>query len=1142
MQTRGYYRGGYDVVLQPYSDVDFSKKCFMFTGQGASFPNMFEDLYEQNSHIRRRFEQADEVCKKYGWPPASQYVCGEDLTHVENLYAFANVALYTLQVAMAESLIEQGYSPDVLVGHSFGEYASLTISGIMSFSQGLEVVLLREQSCPSPNTAGGMIALSAKAADIHSVLDSSEYHIANINSEDQIVISVPEDKLIDIRVKLKRAKLPALVLNTLSQPYHSPLLSDAAAKFKKAILDKGFRFSEPTIPVLSSVSGEKIDKSNYTEETAVNLLAEQLIRPVMFEKLTNMAHEEGCRTFVEVGPGNILNQLIKNNLKGRPYNVLGCQDLFSNNVAEDSSDHSSLSASSPWFKTLQNIISETTGYKMEDVSLNSRFQEDLSIDSIKKAEILFRVLKAKNIEPSGKFSLSIYSKISDAVKYLEDNVKDDQKDLRERQLFSRLDLAWMYAPTVEPVFGREAELENLQYEFSLEQVLSDSSSVIEGIKSFLQSRQEVLLVLYSYDPVEGSAVDNACRFFDFLTELGSILSSHPQASISLYYLWNNQSPAFQRALAAAFKSLKKEDQSFFFKSIWVDKKDNASEALKKEFFDRSYADVRYHQGRRFVRFFKPAPIKKSAPRRINHMVSVGGRRGIAKQLLTRLPKHNVGHLTLLGRTEGDHPEVIQALESIGAVVESVTYRQVDASDYDRLKQVITEVAEQFGPIDVVFNSAGSEVSKKLNERTKQSVRQEIEQKLLPTENLLKICHQMTIGTLLNSSSIVAHFGNDGQSVYSFCNEFLSKTAETSSDVVNHIAINWPAWEQTGMTENLGVLQKLYERGLHLITPEKASGMFNSELFAGPAQSQSIFYLDPRDIDLMNSNLSDFYGPRNIMGLSNKTHKLVTTLDLSTHQFLNEHVRYGRPTLPVSAVIALMVKLSRSVTSRSFDLNHFDYRLPIVLEGNRLDLFAQTQPDRSNPNLTSAEIFSDKPHAICHFGPPQACSEQVSFDKNHFDRFSIDDFYRFVEHYIYLGPSMQVLQEVNCNKKVKDSYSIVDCTKLKSFTGDVFFDSLFNILEVGIQSGGILGWKILGASSFACRFSRMWFSELLPLPKKVVIYSKLKNHKNNRLFTDMYFLNADDPSKPIGKISDIEYTMVKNKLEWKTNQLFEQANV
>ncbi len=273
-----------------------TKTAWVFPGQGSQAMGMGMDLL--NLQIaKEKFALADEIL---GWSVVD--VCQNDEEKISRTL-YTQPCLYVIESILVDVLLQKGQKPDLVAGHSLGEYIALYTAGVFDWSVGLGLVKRRAELMDS--VSGGMMAalmnfdkeqLEKALAEIPDVV------LANDNSAAQVVISgTPESvQTVMSQVKAKRA-IPLKV----SGAFHSPLMADAAAEFQKVL--EAVEFKQAVMPVLSNVEPTPSVEADVIKER----LVKQMTGGVRWREISLLLPELGVERVVEIGPGNVLTGLIK---------------------------------------------------------------------------------------------------------------------------------------------------------------------------------------------------------------------------------------------------------------------------------------------------------------------------------------------------------------------------------------------------------------------------------------------------------------------------------------------------------------------------------------------------------------------------------------------------------------------------------------------------------------------------------------------------------------------------------------------------------------------------------------------------------------------------------------------------------------
>ena len=277
--------------------------AFCFPGQGSLEPGMGRDIAEAVPEAMEVFERASEASGL-----DLRRLCFEapleELVDTE----IQQPALVATSLAVLAALRARGIYPDYVVGHSVGEFAALAAAEAMSTEDA--VALVRERGLAMAEAArkrpGSMAAILGLDDAVVESLCRKIIGVwpANYNSPGQVVVSGEDPAVDECCVEAEREGARRAIKLKVSGAFHSPLVASAAHRLKPAI--ERVRFSEPVAPFMSTVTA-KIEPA----QRIGGLLVEQLTAPVKFTQSTSGLIREGVRTFVEVGPGNVLSGLVK---------------------------------------------------------------------------------------------------------------------------------------------------------------------------------------------------------------------------------------------------------------------------------------------------------------------------------------------------------------------------------------------------------------------------------------------------------------------------------------------------------------------------------------------------------------------------------------------------------------------------------------------------------------------------------------------------------------------------------------------------------------------------------------------------------------------------------------------------------------
>lgn len=289
------------------------KIVFMFTGQGAQYVGMCFDLYNSNKIFRKYLDQCNSIYKN---------ITGKDLlgiifNGIEDIdrTIYTQPALFSVEYAMAQMWKDYGVIPDVLLGHSIGEYVAACMAEVFSVEDAMRLVVGRGALMEQETDSGKMLALGIGRDGAQKIIAGYEkVAIAASNRKDQTVIAGTEADIQKIYENLKSTEIRATYLN-VKKAFHSPLMECMIPKFSE--IAKQIKYSIPKKIIISNISGKAIGKeiSNY-KYWCTHVLSE-----VKFgESIQNLGNPKNT-LFIEIGPNSILTSFV-NNILGEEVNCI----------------------------------------------------------------------------------------------------------------------------------------------------------------------------------------------------------------------------------------------------------------------------------------------------------------------------------------------------------------------------------------------------------------------------------------------------------------------------------------------------------------------------------------------------------------------------------------------------------------------------------------------------------------------------------------------------------------------------------------------------------------------------------------------------------------------------------------------------
>ncbi|MEZ5114969.1 MAG: SDR family NAD(P)-dependent oxidoreductase [Candidatus Nanopelagicales bacterium] len=338
LRARGIFRGSGPAP----------KVAFLYTGQGSQYANMLAGLRDEEPLVAETFAEADAVMTPLLGKPLTEYIFvpKDDEAAVAQAEAslrnteITQPAVLATDLALTRLLEAYGVKPDLVMGHSLGEYGALVAAGALTFSSSLEAVSARgaEMAHIKTEDNGAMVAVFAPLDQVQRIVDAAEGYVvvANVNCYSQSVIGGATEAVLAAAAQCEAQGFQTFRLN-VSHAFHTEIVSAASVPLRAQLQRLGVQ--PPSLPIVSNVTGRFYPSGPGVEEEMLDLLARQVASPVQFIDGLTSLYDAGARVFVEVGP--------KRALQGMAADVLGDDDvltLFTNHpkVTDDAAFNQAL--------------------------------------------------------------------------------------------------------------------------------------------------------------------------------------------------------------------------------------------------------------------------------------------------------------------------------------------------------------------------------------------------------------------------------------------------------------------------------------------------------------------------------------------------------------------------------------------------------------------------------------------------------------------------------------------------------------------------------------------------------------------------------------------------------------------------------
>ncbi|MEH2072613.1 MAG: SDR family NAD(P)-dependent oxidoreductase [Nostoc sp.] len=856
-------------VFTVYQERREQPVIFMFSGQGAQYANMAEELYKIEPTFTKYVNNCAQILETY---------LGFDICHLlfpeEEKIAAASQqlqqtaltqsALFVIEYALAQLLMSWGVRPEAMIGHSIGEYVAATIAGVFSLEDALKIVAKRGQLMQQLPT-GSMLAIRLAEKEVQLLLSAQTLYknsleIAVINSPSDCVVSGTNEAISVLENQLSSQGIECRLLHT-SHAFHSVMMSPVLEPFVQAV--KKVKLRPPRIRFISNVTGTWI-----TDEQATNpdYWCQHLRQTVRFSDGISQLIKQFEGIFLEVGPGRTLSTITTKHLdKNAKQQVL----TSLRHVKEQQSDVSFLSQTLGrlW---LAGVEIDWSGFYTHE----QRHRLPLPTYPFERQRYWIEPKKQGQDATQTQVSLAKKPDIADwfYIPFWKPSLPPVQLEHQELafskcnilvfidecglgiNLVKRLEKQNQNVITVK--LGKKfTVLDNSRYTINPENN-QDYNTLIKDL--IVQNKlPKTIIHLWSVTPsseqelkIEKFEKTQITGFYSLLylaQALGrqettnnfniNVISNNLQAVTGIEVIFPEKA-----TLLGPIKVISQEYSNINCRSIdvilpptgsWQEEK-LLDRLLAELTVDDSQKLIAYRGSNRWVQSFEPvrfeqAKIQKPQLREKGVYLITGGLGGIGLVLAEYLARTVQAKLLLVGRTAlpkkdewekwlSTHDETdstsnkirkVQELEDLGAEVLVIS---ADVSNIQQMRSAIAVAQQQFGQLNGVIHAAGVPGGGVIGRKTQAEAESILAPKVKGTIVIDAIVKDIQLDFLILTSSKTSILGGFGQADYCAANAFLDAFAHYNASKHNRftISINWDNWQEVGMAVNTEVPQQLQE--------------------------------------------------------------------------------------------------------------------------------------------------------------------------------------------------------------------------------------------------------------------------------------------------------------------------------------------
>ena len=861
-----------------FSEVQ-NRLGFLFTGQGSEYAQMGSELYNNIPVFRESFDRCANALKTHNLPMPLSVIAFEPTVKKDEYQCYQQVVLFSIQYALGVFWQECGIVPNVLLGHSLGEYAAACLAGCFEPETGVKILLKRSELVDRLTDKGGMVIISAGKDEVETVLNQQYAQVAVVNSTTKTVIA---GSTTEINRVANHFKENGVASHQLSVPaaFHCHLLDPVIDDFRDYV--NQFEFRAPDKPWISSTTATLIEHAITAEHWVSHLR-----NTVQFSTATNLLDEMEVKHFLEVGPGSSTLFSVKECLQQSDIVLLRsfCQPKGIKNEASHLFDTLGALYESGWDICWQNI---QFGIKLPQ--------------QIPRLVFEHKRYWIKGLEPANitAFAGPVYG-LTNASHITE------QVEAKPDDSPAHYDMIWVKRQRIPDLDSTEELRKNISWI-----LLGSDSKVLQSLKAQIKARGHQVFWV-SIDDKDDEKFDAQIRSTDETSsafdKLNNLITSQSRANTEAWKIVylpddtviankdlqiNQLKNTLQNSLGTFITCLKALRHLVITPPVWVvtcqsqqvepheanslnlsispvwgfaktlflehpewrggmidfdtnsGHEKTATRIMTKILNPDTEHCVAFRNDDQYVEqlvLAQSQPVEPIAFRNDGAFIITGGLGGLGLKTAKWVIEKGSKHVILLSRKElppqdtwhtvkSEHKqfEIIEQLKKFLSEGIKLEIFSQDVRDLNKLEKLFASLEDKNIPVRGIIHAAGVNWFAKIMDVDKEAFFSTLDTKIAATWKLHQLSESMDLDCFILYSSVSALWGSVNLSHYTAANFFLdSVSLYRKGQGLTSLSIDWGPWAQVGMSAKPEEEQLLGKMGFSLMSPGDALGAMEQEL-------------------------------------------------------------------------------------------------------------------------------------------------------------------------------------------------------------------------------------------------------------------------------------------------------------------------